>query len=156
MTIKAQCPACAGQGEDHEGDHTMTQPEQSNCDHHESLYGRCTACGMTWKQQAEQGECPRCGWVRRPPIDDPLDTEQSDIQIDPSSSKHLDQRQSNSSAGPAKPRDEAAIRHKIYAAVTEADDLLRDLARWRTLPNGAHIQIRRVRGLLAECRLDED
>ena len=28
------------------------------CDHSESLYGRCTACGMTWEQQAEQRSQP--------------------------------------------------------------------------------------------------
>jgi len=25
--------------------------ETSSCDHSESLYGRCVACGMTWEQQ---------------------------------------------------------------------------------------------------------
>lgn len=24
------------------------------CDHHESLWGRCAACGMTWEQQAKR------------------------------------------------------------------------------------------------------
>lgn len=24
------------------------------CDHGESLYGRCSACGMTWEQQADE------------------------------------------------------------------------------------------------------
>jgi hypothetical protein len=27
-------------------------PEQEPCEHGESLYGRCVACGMTWEQQA--------------------------------------------------------------------------------------------------------
>lgn len=58
-----------------------------------------------------------------------------------------------SGSGPAKPRDEAAIRRKIYAAVTEADDLLRDL-----LINGGcdgwREDIRRVRGSLAEWRVE--
>lgn len=26
------------------------------CDHHESLYGRCTKCGMTWAEQARARE----------------------------------------------------------------------------------------------------
>lgn len=26
---------------------------EEKCDHVESLHGRCTACGMTWEQQAE-------------------------------------------------------------------------------------------------------
>lgn len=58
-------------------------------------------------------------------------------------------------AGPAKPRDERAIRHKMSAAITEADDLLRDLApaqqtdAWRA-------EIRRVRGLLAEWCVETD
>jgi len=25
----------------------------TQCDHSESLYGRCTRCGMTWEQQAQ-------------------------------------------------------------------------------------------------------
>jgi hypothetical protein len=67
--------------------------------------------------------------------------------------------QSNSGAGPSRPRDEAAIRHKIYAAVTEADNLLRDL--WIREQEPGYFegvdfagQISRVRGLLAEWRLE--
>lgn len=29
-------------------------PEPERCDHAESLYGRCTSCGMTWGQQAAE------------------------------------------------------------------------------------------------------
>lgn len=67
--------------------------------------------------------------------------------------------QRNTAAGPAKPRDEAAIRLKIYAAVTEADNLLRDLwLREQGYFEGVDFssQIRRVRGLLAEWRLETE
>lgn len=63
-------------------------------------------------------------------------------------------------AGPGKARDEAAIRHKIYSAVTEADDLLRMLLRPDLLTSADgplfRSEIRRVRGLLAEWRLESD
>ncbi|HET6866299.1 MAG TPA: hypothetical protein VFH80_10260 [Solirubrobacteraceae bacterium] len=35
---------------------------EQTCDHAESLYGRCTACGMTWEQQAAEQSPPR--WLR--------------------------------------------------------------------------------------------
>jgi hypothetical protein len=56
------------------------------------------------------------------------------------------------SAGPARPRDERAIRHKMTVAITEADDLLRKL-----YETGHRCEdIRRVRGLLAQWRLETD
>jgi hypothetical protein len=63
------------------------------------------------------------------------DTEQSDSQV---------------MAGPAKPRDERAIRHKMAVAITEADDLLRALHK----TGHRYDDIRRVRGLLAEWRIE--
>ena len=30
-----------------------------SCDHHESLYGRCVACGRTWAQQAADEKARR-------------------------------------------------------------------------------------------------
>lgn len=32
---------------------------QSVCRHEDSLYGRCAACGMTWKQQEQEQERDR-------------------------------------------------------------------------------------------------
>lgn len=43
----------------HEPAHTWgTCPDRERppCDHHESLWGRCAACGMTWQQQADAME----------------------------------------------------------------------------------------------------
>lgn len=62
-------------------------------------------------------------------------------------------------AGPAQPRDEKAIKHKIAVAVTEADDLLREMLNPSDRgapPTAWHDDIRRVRGLLAEWRLESD
>jgi hypothetical protein len=68
---------------------------------------------------------------------------------------------SQSGSGPAKVRDERAIRHRIFAAVTEADNLLRDLWIREQAPDRFEgidfaADIRRVRGLLAEWRLESD
>lgn len=62
-------------------------------------------------------------------------------------------------AGPAKPRDEAAISHRRALAVSAADNLLREMLNpsWRPAPSTDwHDDIRRVRGLLAEWRLETE
>ena len=56
-------------------------------------------------------------------------------------------------AGPAKPRDEREIKLKMMYAITRADDLLRKLYQHC---DGWHDDIREVRGLLAEWRLETD
>ncbi|MBO9555588.1 hypothetical protein [Cellulomonas sp.] len=38
----------------HRPDAPAPSAEDRGCDHAESLYGRCTACGMTWKRQTRQ------------------------------------------------------------------------------------------------------
>jgi hypothetical protein len=57
---------------------------------------------------------------------------------------------------PAEPRDERAIRRRIYAAVTEADDFLRIIVREDRLTEAQRTEARRIRGLLAEWRLESD
>lgn len=63
--------------------------------------------------------------------------------------------QVNSPMGaPAEPRGEAVIRRKVYAAVSEADDFLREILREDRLTEAQRTDARRVRCLLAEWRLE--
>lgn len=57
-------------------------------------------------------------------------------------------------AGAPRERDERAIRHKMSVAITEADYLLMDLYERQTQDDKD--AIRRVRGLLAEWRLESE
>lgn len=56
----------------------------------------------------------------------------------------------------AQRRDERAIQRRCYAAVTEADDFLRTVVREDRLTEEQRAEARRIRGLLAEWRLESD
>lgn len=47
-----------GDDPDAESAPTIAQVAVTSCRHDESLYGRCTACGLTWEQQAAEHEPP--------------------------------------------------------------------------------------------------
>jgi hypothetical protein len=38
----------------HQMELVQAEIDRRKCDHHESLHGRCTACGMTWEEQSEK------------------------------------------------------------------------------------------------------
>lgn len=42
--------------------------QSSTCDHAESLYGRCTACGKTWEQQAREQQAKEREADHLPPV----------------------------------------------------------------------------------------
>ena len=122
--------------------------------------------GMGGQTEPQKSACPTCGATVRV-----VATGEGTAHYEPQRATYSEPEAlgpegdiatpAEATAGPARLQDEVAIRRKIYAAVTAADDLLRDLWLREQSPEAFEgvdfaSAISRVRGKLAEWRVESE